>query len=424
MKTFLAILTGKSIFFLSRFLGLGGGFAAPGLYALKIDPNFINNLTSQIPKQIIITGTNGKTTTSGMLARLFKNEGVKVLRNKTGSNLERGIASTLIKHCSLLGNIREEVAVWEVDEAAFNSVVLKIQPEIVVILNVYRDQLDRYGEVDSIVKKWLETVKKLPSSTKLLINGDDGSLEGFYALENEVEAFSVPETGLKGELKPKKSRKVRFTCIDIKTSLTESAFKFKFDNREIAVSLTIAGAYNVDNAVAALAAKFLAKDLSASDAQSLKDFSSAFGRSEKFTFQEKEGYIFLIKNPAGATQVMETVLPNLKPEDTLLLALNDNFADGTDVSWIWDIELERLKIKDLRLKIFVSGIRAYDMALRLKYAGVDEGRIIVDQDLKAAFGEAVKNRDGKLFILPTYTAMLELQKVLVNKGVKKLYWKE
>ena len=424
MKTFLAILTGKSIFFLSRFLGLGGGFAAPGLYALKIDPNFINNLTSQIPKQIIITGTNGKTTTSGMLACLFKNSGVKVLRNKTGSNLERGIASTLIIHCSLLGSIREEVAVWEVDEAAFNSVVLKIQPEIVVILNVYRDQLDRYGEVDSIVKKWLETVKKLPSSTKLLINGDDGSLEGFYALENEVEAFSVPETGLKGELKPKKSRKVRFTGIDIKTSLTESAFKFKFDNREIAVSLTIAGAYNVDNAVAALAAKFLAKDLSASDAQSLKDFSSAFGRSEKFTFQEKEGYIFLIKNPAGATQVMETVLPNLKPEDTLLLALNDNFADGTDVSWIWDIELERLKIKDLRLKIFVSGIRAYDMALRLKYAGVDEGRIIVDQDLKTAFGEAVKNRDGKLFILPTYTAMLELQKVLVNKGVKKHYWKE
>ena len=184
MKTFLAILAGKSIFFLSRFLGLGGGFAAPGLYALKIDPNFINNLTSQIPKQIIITGTNGKTTTSGMLACLFKNSGVKVLRNKTGSNLERGIASTLIIHCSLLGSIREEVAVWEVDEAAFNSVVLKIQPEIVVILNVYRDQLDRYGEIDKIVNNWCNTLSKLDPKTHVLINQDDKNL---VKLENHFK---------------------------------------------------------------------------------------------------------------------------------------------------------------------------------------------------------------------------------------------
>lgn len=424
MKTLLAILVGKSIFFLSRFLGLGGGFAAPGLYALKIDRNFISNLTSKIPKQIIITGTNGKTTTSAMLTHLFKNEGMKVLRNKTGSNLERGIASTLIRHSPLFGNIKEQVAVWEVDEAAFNSLALKIQPEILVILNVYRDQLDRYGEVDSIVKKWLETVKKLPATTKLLINGDDGSLEEFFDLGKEVEAFSVPGTGLKGELKPRKIRKVRFTGTDIKTSLTKSAFNFKFDNCEIPVTLTIAGAYNVDNAVAALSAKFLAKDLSDSDAQSLKDFGSAFGRSEKFTFNGKEAYIFLIKNPAGATQVMETVLPNLKPEDVLLLALNDNFADGKDISWIWDIELEKFKIENSKFKIIVSGVRAYDMALRLKYAGVDEDRIIVEPSLEAALEDVAKIKDGKLFILPTYTAMLELQKVLVKKGVKKHYWKE
>lgn len=424
LKTFTAILAGKSIFFLSRLFGLGGGFAAPGLYALKLDPKFIENLTSQIPKQIIITGTNGKTTTSGMLSHLFKTGGVKVLRNKTGSNLERGIASALIKHSTLFGKIKEEVAVWEVDEAAFNTLAPKIKPDLVIFLNVYRDQLDRYGEVDSIVNKWLETIKKLPNTTKLLVNGDDGSLERFFNLGKEVEAFSVPETGLKGELKPRKARKVRFTGIDIKSSLTESSFKFKFDDCEIPVTLTIAGAYNVDNAVASLAAKFLATDLSDFEAKSLKEFGSAFGRSERFNFAGKDGYIFLIKNPAGATQVLETVMPNLKQEDTLLLALNDNFADGKDVSWIWDIGMERLKIKDLRLKIFVTGSRGYDLALRLKYAGIDESKIVIDRNLESQFDNAVQKAEGKLFILPTYTAMLELQKILVKKGIKKHYWKE
>lgn len=424
VKTFLAIFTGKSIFFFSRFLGLGGGFAAPGLYALKIDPDLINNLASQIPKQIIITGTNGKTTTSGMLAHIFKTEGVRIIRNRTGSNLERGIASALIKHSSLLGKIKEAVAVWEVDEAAFNSLALKIKPDLVVFLNVYRDQLDRYGEVDNIVNKWLETVKKLPNSTKLLVNGEDGNLEKFFNSGKIVEAFSVPETGSKGESRPRQTRKVRFKGTDVKSSLTQSTFEFKFDNCEIPLTLNIAGGYNVDNAVAALSAKFLMGNLADSEAKSLKDFGSAFGRSERFNFALKDGYIFLIKNPAGATQVIGSVVPNLKPEDTLLIALNDNFADGKDVSWIWDIKLEGLKIKDERLKIFVSGSRAYDMALRLKYAGTEEKNLVIEQDLEKGFNKAVKETEGKLFVLPTYTALMELQRILVKKGIKKEYWKE
>lgn len=424
LKALTAVLAGKSIFFFSRILNLGGGFAAPGLYALKIDPGIVEKLSSQIPKQVIITGTNGKTTTSGMLAHLFESEGIKVLRNRTGSNLERGIASTLIVHSSVFGRISEQVAVWEVDEAAFNTLAPKIKPDLIVFLNVYRDQLDRYGEVDSIVNKWIETIKILPPETKLLINGDDGSLEGFYKAAKSVTAFSVPGAGFKGEKKPGQPRKAGFLGTDVKSSLERSNFLFESGKKKFPVELTIAGTYNVDNAVAALAAKSLMGDLPDSGIKGLADFGSAFGRSERFNLNGKDCYIFLIKNPAGATQVMETVIPNLKAGDTLLIALNDNFADGKDVSWIWDIDLEKFEVRSMKYEICVTGTRVYDMALRLKYAGVDEDRIIVEQSLKAALDEMSRGAVGRLFILPTYTAMLELQKVLVKKGVKKHYWKE
>lgn len=419
---FIPAALGKLIFQLSRLLNLGGGFAAPGLYALKIDPDLVSKLTSEIPVQILITGTNGKTTTSGMLAHLYEKGGIKVLRNKTGSNLERGIASTLIKHCSIFGKIKEQVAVWEVDEAAFNSSAPKIKPDLIVFLNVYRDQLDRYGEVDSIVNKWIETIKKLPQKTELLINGDDGSLERVRKTGKTVHSFSVPGTGFKGEKKPERGLKAGFSGSNIKSSLTESSFVFEYGQKRLPVKLTIAGTYNIDNAVAALSAKFLAGGLTDSDAGNLQDFGSAFGRSERFTFEEKEGYIFLIKNPAGATQVMETVIPQLKERDTLITALNDNFADGTDVSWIWDIDLEKFKVQNSKFKIIASGARAYDMALRLKYAGVAEDRIKIHTSMENSLANTGKS--GRIFILPTYTAMLDLQKLLVKKGVKKHYWKE
>ena len=152
LKTFAAILLGKTIFSLSRILKLGGGFAAPGLYALKIDPNLVEHLTASIPNQVVITGTNGKTTTSGMLAHLYKSGGEKVLRNKTGSNLERGIASTLINHTSLFGKINETVAIWEIDEAAFNSLATKIKPDLIVFLNVFFRALKR--DIDAFFRDY------------------------------------------------------------------------------------------------------------------------------------------------------------------------------------------------------------------------------------------------------------------------------
>ncbi len=378
MRTLAAVLLGKSISFFSKKLKIGGGTAAPGLYALKIDPDLVSNLVKKIPQNIIITGTNGKTTTSRMIAHFAKESGLKVIRNHTGSNLERGIASTLISN-----NLQADLGIWELDEAAFNTVTPKINPDLVVILNVSRDQLDRYGEVDKVVADWCHTLKKLPKSTTLLINKDLSKLKSCFA--GKVLTFELPKNiksmGLKGS-------------------------EFKFNN--IPVNLSLPGIYHVYNAVAALSAANELKLSINKSIQSLKTFKPAFGRVEKFDW----GYIFLIKNPVGATAVIETIAPHIKKEDRLLITLNDNLADGTDVSWIWDAEVEPLS----EVQPLCSGTRAYDLANRLKYAGIKSD---VEADLKKAFKIAQKNLKGKLFVLPTYTAMLEFQKIL-----KRHYWEE
>lgn len=429
LKKALAISLGKSIFSLSRILKLGGGHAAPGLYALKLYPDLISNLTSQIPINIMITGTNGKTTTSGMLSHLYKHSNQKVIHNSTGSNLERGIASTLLNSVSNTGKINASVAIWEVDEAAFNSLAPKIKPDLVVFLNAFRDQLDRYGEVDTVVNKWVKTIAALPEKTQYLINGDDGSLTPIIKAAKNLFTYSVKGVFINSEKTALKTPIPRFIALHIKKDGSSSNFIFRLDDCRMKVTLPMIGDYNIYNATAALSAKFLLDGLSDSDAASLKDFRSAFGRHEQFTLGSKSGNIFLIKNPVGATEVLKTISSHITQKDTLLVALNDNFADGTDVSWIWDIDFQNLKLahpseggKIENLKLFVTGSRAYDMALRFKYA--DFKNIQIEPTLKTAFNQSIKESNGKLFILPTYTALIELQKIMVKKGIKKEYWKE
>ena len=420
LRTVCAILIGKSIFFLSRALKLGGGYAAPGLYALKIHPNLVGILSSTISKQIIITGTNGKTTTAGMLVHLFRSSGEKVIRNQTGSNLERGIASTLIKHSSVFGHVKETIAIWEIDEAAFNAIAPKLKPDLVVFLNVFRDQLDRYGEVDSVVSKWLETIKKMPNNIKYLVNADDGSLEKLLKAGKSVETYSVKGVIIPGEKPPSKKLNSRFSGAEVNnSSLGGINFRFHLDKCDIPVSLSVPGNYNVYNAVAALSARFLLGGLADSEAAGLKNFKSSFGRFEKFSIGQTEGYIFLIKNPVGATQVLQTVTPHINTNGTMLFILNDNFADGKDVSWIWDAEFERVKGEGGRGKTFVSGTRAFDMALRLKYAGLTANQISTNKNISTALNHAIKDisSDEILYILPTYTVLLELQRKGLCKRV-------
>ena len=423
MRIIIAIFLGKLISFLLRRFKIGGGSAAPGLFALRIDPDLVERLVHKIPKNIVVTGTNGKTTTARMLAHFAKESGLKVIRNHTGSNLERGIASTLISHYNLQPTAYS-LGIWELDEAAFNIVAPKLKPDIVVFLNVFRDQLDRYGEVDSVVKNWSETLKRLPRETTVLVNGDDENTSKLKSVfKGKVLQFGVKDYKIIGEAISHKREQedLDFEATNVKLNgLIGSVFQLTINNELLTINLPLPGIYNIYDALAAIAAGHELGFKIPEMVSSLKRFQPAFGRVEKLSF----GYIFLIKNPAGATQVFQTIAPQLKPNDRLLLALNDNLADGTDVSWIWDAEWERLQATGNRQQVVCSGRRAYDLANRLKYAGFDPRNIVIQEDMQNALKQARKDLKGTLFILPTYTAMLELQTILAKSGIKKNYWEE
>lgn len=431
LRKFLAILTGRLILKISQTLKIGGGSAAPGLYALKIDPNLVAKLTQNIPQTIVITGTNGKTTTARMLAGFAKNQGLKVIRNATGSNLERGIASTLISSSQTWsGKLNCDLAIWELDEAAFNQVVPKIKPNIIIFLNAFRDQLDRYGEVDSVIKKWCQTLTKVSPKTTVLLNGDDQNLLKLKrSFKGKVQTFGLENFKIEGEkvVHQTKMAKPDYLAKDIQPRGLHKII-FKVDDNTF--TLPLPGIYHVYNFLAAFATAKSLQIPTKVISQSLKNFSPAFGRVEKFSLTpsrwkaKNNGFIFLIKNPAGATQVFQTLQGQIKKGGRLLLALNDNLADGTDVSWIWDSQFDKLLITNHKPLTICSGTRAEDLALRLKYAGFDPEDLILEKSLKKALQKAQKGLSGHLFILPTYTALLELQKILAKKGLKKHYWQE
>ncbi len=447
MRLLFAILLGKSVSFLTKYLKIGGGSAAPGLYALKICPDLVEKLSSSIPRNVVITGTNGKTTTAKILAHFAKESGLKIIRNHTGSNLERGIASALIHGVNLShpwGGLNRHLGIWELDEAALNTVAPELKPEVVVFLNVFRDQLDRYGEIDTVVKKWCQTLQKLDSNTLVLVNGDDANTSKLAdCFKRKVQKFGIKDYKIIGESieNLKEKGDLDFEAKNVKLNgLDGSSFLLQTTNYQLPITLPLPGIYHIYDALAAFACAHNLNLPIHRFTDTLTNYTPAFGRVEKLDF----GYIFLIKNPAGATQVFETIAPNIKPQDKLLLVLNDNLADGTDVSWIWDAAFERLFIPSLRATakqsrkriatslvslaprndVFVSGTRSYDLANRLKYAGFSLDTSDVEPNLQKAFREARKGLKGRLFILPTYTAMLELQSILAKSGLKKYYWKE
>ncbi len=428
LRLYLAIWLAKIIQFLTRRLNLGGGSAAPGLYALKIDPQLVKKLSSKIPTNIVISGTNGKTTTSRMLAHFAQTNNFKVIRNSTGSNLERGIASALINKTNpfSLKLKNADLGIWELDEAAFNNVVLSIKPNIMVFLNVFRDQLDRYGEVNTVVKKWEETLKKVNFNSLILANGDDlNTLRLKGSFRGEFETFGMPNMMIKGEAQATKNKSLNFKAEDVKvSSLDNVTFNLNFRGMRQQVLLPLPGSYHIYDFLAAFAAGYHLNLDPEQMIDSLDGFVPAFGRVEKLIIKGKNVYLFLIKNPVGATQVFGTIAAEIKPEDTVLLALNDNFADGKDVSWIWDANFEELKIKDFGLRILCSGQRAEDLAIRLKYAGLNTKQIEIQKSLEKAFDKSLEITKGRVFITPTYTAMLGLQSILAKKGYKKAYWKE
>ncbi len=267
-------------------------------------------------------------------------------------------------------------------------------------------------------------MKNLPSKTVTLVNGDDvNTLKLAKCFRGKVQKFGVKNYKIIGEsighLKEKEN--LDFEAINIKlNSLEGSTFSLIINHQSLIINLPLPGIYHIYDFLASFGVGMSLSLQPKNMVSSLKNYSPAFGRVEKLPF----GYIFLIKNPAGATQVFETIAPNIKSNDRLLLALNDNTADGKDVSWIWDGEFERLQVTRYRVQVIASGTRTSDLAVRLKYAGFDPKKITLEPDLKKALKQARQSLKGRLFILPTYTAMLELQSILTKTGLKKHYWEE
>lgn len=446
LRLITAIIIGKTINQLLRLKG-SGGTAAPGLHALKIDPHLVKKLSIKIKNgSIIISGTNGKTTTARITSDILSAKN-RVIHNRQGSNLLRGVASTLVKNCSLMGNLDFDWGIWEADEAALPEILSQTAPKTVVLLNLFRDQLDRYGEVETVRTKWSKAVSQLPPSAILILNVDDPNVS-FVAksfkgkplyfgvedknldlptVENVADIRFCLNCGSKLAYNPIFSAHLgHWSCPKChehrhKPSVSASNLQFNsnlssklqltMNHKPITVNYSLPGFYNVYNILAATSAALSSGVNTKQIVESIKSFQPAFGRFQKLKVKGKNAVVFLIKNPAGANEVIRTIS---SLQNTHLLAiLNDNIADGRDVSWIWDTNWEVLK--DKFKSTTTSGIRAYDMSLRLKYAGMNN--INTHEDINNSLENSLRKLRTKdtLLILPTYTAMLELQKILGEK---------
>lgn len=452
MRKFIAILAAETARALTQITRRGSGSALPGLVAQKIDPKIITKLAGQLPDGIIlITGTNGKTTTAKMIAGILEASGQKVIYNFSGSNLSRGIASFLIQHTNVWGNkMKGDIGLFEVDEATMPEITALVQPRAILVTNLFRDQLDRYGEVDKTAEIIGKAISLVPSA-ELILNADDplvaslpqyGSEALYFGINDRYQTlssgaidsrhcircgseltFATRYFGHLGNYScPKcdfKRPQLDYSLTDLDLTVEDSKAIFHTSAEKTEISIQLPGLYNLYNALAAAATcSFLGVE-GHTIADALQNLSAAFGRMEAVTLENnKKIFITLVKNPTGFTQALETLTFDKKPKN-LLLALNDNFADGTDISWIWDAELEL--IKDQVHNVVVTGIRGEDMRLRTKYADFNMKKVALEKDLGKALEKSISQlEEGEtLYILPTYTAMLELRRILTNKGLVK-----
>jgi UDP-N-acetylmuramyl tripeptide synthase len=431
---------------LSRLIGTGAGMTIPGKLLSKLDPDAIDRLAARLPAgTAVVSATNGKTTTTSMAAEILRPR-FRLAHNHSGANLVSGVASTLLA----AGDA--ELGLLEVDEGALPEVLRRIQPRAVCLNNLFRDQLDRYGELELVAERWRAAVAALPEGTALVLNGDDpqvGSLGpgvvyglddprvGRVSLQHAADskycircgtpyAYAVAYVGHLGDYRcpncghARPPLDVSARAIEL-SGLDRAAFDLVTPEGTERVELGLPGLYNVYNAVGAAA---LARALGATlpeIAAGLERFSAAFGRFERIPVDGKRLLLLLIKNPAGANEVVRTLVDGGAPS-VAVVALNDGIADGRDVSWIWDVDFEPL-LERLDT-VVATGDRAAELALRFKYGGLDPSRIVVEPSLADALdrGLALTPDDGELVVLPTYTAMLDLQRLIAERGLAKRYW--
>ncbi|MCA4131327.1 Mur ligase family protein [Arthrobacter sp. M4] len=424
----LSVPLGKLVRALSRLRG--GGSALPGLVVEKIDPRFMERTLATVPLGVaVVSGTNGKTTTTKMVVELLESQGLKVFTNRTGSNFTRGVAAALLGEVDLGGKLDADIAVLELDEAHAVHFVNRVAPRFCLLLNVLRDQLDRFGEIDKtatllqkIAEKTTGTVvlnREDPrvariattvSGPKVVYFGLDESLRSTFPNDDDMRATasSPHPTGAKATTEPLPAADV------VLRRVGPDDADFEFDGGTVTTGMTLRGVYNIFNAAAALA---LARSVVASSGRTAKPdggerliaalskVAPAFGRGESLVVDGKPLELVLVKNPSG----FRLGLKSFAAEGyATMIAINDNYADGRDMSWLWDVDFESLRDGGVDV---VTGVRAYDMALRLQYDDVPIGSVDTDiPDALAAFIASSAGRPKRIFC--TYTAMLAIRREL------------
>ena len=437
---------------LSRLAGTGGGTTIPGKLLSKLDPGAINRLAARLPLgTAIVSATNGKTTTAGMTAEILRPR-LRLAHNRAGANLISGVASTLLDARGA------ELGLFEVDEGALPEVARRVGPRVLCLGNLFRDQLDRYGELELVAARWREAVRALGAQTAVVVNGDDpvvGELAASaaravtFGLDDPAQArpslqhaadskycvrcgtpyeYAAAYVGHLGDYRCPRCGHAR-PPLDVAArsieleGLERVTFELALGGETRPVELGLPGLYNVYNAAAAAA---LARELGASPDEivaGLGRFSAAFGRAERIAVGGKRLLVLLIKNPAGANEAVRTLV-GAGPPRAAIIALNDAIADGQDVSWIWDVDFEPLL--DGLDRLVASGERAPELALRFTYAGMDRDAVEVVPELGRALdrGLELTPEGGELVVLPTYTAMLALRKIVSERGYVRPYWEE
>ena len=441
--------TARAIGALSRTVGRGGGTTLPGKLVWKVDPEAVEALAGRLESGVaLVSATNGKTTTTAMAAEILGRTH-RLAWNRAGANLMSGITSALVAGGGA------DLGLFEVDEGALPEALARTRPRSIVLGNLFRDQLDRYGELEIVAERWRAAVRSLPDETTLVVNADDSIVadlasgrervlrfglddprHGRSRLQHAADSkycvrcgapytFAVAYVGHLGDYRCDACGHARppldVAARDIQLrGLHAAGFRLSAPHGELDVELALPGLYNVYNAVGA-ASLALSVGATLDDVrEGLESFNAAFGRFERITSGGKAIVLLLVKNPAGANEVVTTLEAGVPP--VLVIALNDAIADGQDVSWIWDVDFEPLVERVGH--VIATGSRAAELGLRLVYGGLPRERLQVVPSLEGALdqGLALVEAGTELVVLPTYTAMLSLREILAKRGAVRPYW--
>ena len=440
---------------LSRRSGRGGGTTLPGRLLVRMAPDAIERLAAQLDRgSIVISSTNGKTTTAGMISEILCADGRTPVHNRAGSNMHWGVATALLEQTG-------DEGLFELDEAWLPRVAPQLRPRLLVLGNLFRDQLDRYGELERLADEWAELVARLAGSCEFALNADDPLIADlgrdrelrsrpgvtYFGIEDQSQALPelqhahdakhcrrcgapyVYDRAFVGHLghytcpscdADRPTPDVAATKIELQ-GISGSSVHVTTPEGDLDLELPLPGLYNVYNALGAITAALRSGISLERIRQGLEAMRAVFGRVETIDVAGKPVSILLIKNPAGANEVLRTLrLESSNGGIDLWLALNDRIADGRDVSWIWDADFELLA--DGVRRVVCAGSRAPEMALRLKYAGWPQDAIEVIEPVESSLDEAVSETPDRLYALPTYTALLELRTLLAHRGLARDYW--